>query len=695
MLFFLPLLLSCSDPVVDVPKEAPLPVGEPLLSSCFGEDLIEEVSLVQPSPFPAAAPSGAKSKSADASKSGKARMEELKQDVTKKTLLQLIGTAGEGGSGSEIGDLLGGSADIDAALAGAGIGVADDGGSVKPSEDPAEVAVATYAEPVQQPEVDWGAKIYLSNDDSMSLASAQRVLWALKHNRFVSTSQIRPHELLNYFSFDTEPVKKGDLFSVQGTAEQNEDTLSLALSVKGATLARRPLDLTLVIDRSGSMSGEGRMDYTKKGLIQLTDNLVRGDRVDVVLFESGVCTPVEGFVVGRDDPEILLDPIRKLAPMGSTDLDRGLREAYRIQAGRQDVDQRNRRVVLITDAQLNTGNVNVDLVSEVGRQFEENNIRLTGVGVGSDFNDKMLDKLTEKGKGAYVYLGSEAVVERVFGVGFHSLTQTIAHDVRFALQLPDSLAMERFYGEESSTNPEDVQPINYYAGTSQLFLQDLKIKEGQLANDQQLVLSIEYIDAVSGEASTRQFTMKVGELLDSDHRNVNKAQALMAFSDVLLARSMGNSEGCTAGLDTYKERAAEVGEDAEVAYVDSLVANMDCSNLQMPGVSAGGPTVRPIPTFLSSSDGARGADEVKRTVRRYTGQLRYCGDRMLRDGESVAGKLNLSMQILEGRVVEVEVKKNGTGSDKLGACTTNKAKRWRFPETAAGTFVYEIKFVVK
>lgn len=577
-----------------------------------------------------------------------------------------------------------------------------DGGSSDADEEPAIIgspdSVAEPA-PVPQPgqakEMDWGARIFLSNDDSMSLASAQRVLYALQSDVPLVTSQIRPHELLNYFSFDTKDVRKGQLFSVSSAAEQKEDVLSLALSVQGAVPERRPLDLTLVIDRSGSMSGEGRMDYTKRGLTLLTDSLVDGDRVDMVLFESGFCTPVEGFVVGRDDKQLLLDAIKQLEPLGSTDLDGGLREAYRIQSGRTDASERNRRVLLLTDALLNTGNVDVDLVSEVGRQFEANKIRLTGVGVGRDFNDEMLDKLTEKGKGAYVYLGSEAVVDRVFGTGFQSLTQTIAHDVRFALQLPDSLAMERFYGEESSTNPEDVQPINYYAGTSQLFLQDLKIKEGQLANDQQLVLSIEYIDAVSGEASTRQFTMKVGELLDSDHRNVNKAQALMAFSDVLLARSMGNSEGCTAGLDTYKERAAEVGEDAEVAYVDSLVANMDCSNLQMPGVSAGGPTVRPIPTFLSSSDGARGADEVKRTVRRYTGQLRYCGDRMLRDGESVAGKLNLSMQILEGRVVEVEVKKNGTGSDKLGACTTNKAKRWRFPETAAGTFVYEIKFVVK
>ena len=156
---------------------------------------------------------------------------------------------------------------------------------------------------------------------------------------------------------------------------------------------------------------------------------------------------------------------------------------------------------------------------------------------------------------------------------------------------------------------------------------------------------------------------------------------------------MSNSAGCTSGLETYRTLAAQVEEDAEIGYVDSLVANIDCSNLPAPNATP--KRTRPVPTFVSASDGAKGRDEVNRTIRRYLGQLRYCGDRMIRDGETVDGKLNLSMQILGGRVVEADVKKNNTGSNKLGACARNKAKRWKFPETAAGTFVYEIKYIVK
>ena len=440
--------------------------------------------------------------------------------------------------------------------------------------------------PTFDPQLDWGGSTYLSNDDSMSLASAQRLLWAVDRGAHFDTSQVRPHELLNYFSFDTDTVRKGRTFSVAMSAEHNEgDQLSVALAVKGAVPDAEPLDLTLVVDRSCSMSGEGRMDYTKRGLRQMADQLVDGDRVDVVLFDDQVCTPLENFVVGRDDPALLQRTIDRMQPTGSTDLDSGLRAGYDLITARsaQDRHHRNQRVMLITDAMLNTGNVNTDLVSDVGEAFDKHGIRLTGVGVGTDFNDEMLDKLTEKGKGAYLYLGSEAVVDRVFGIGFPSLVQTLAHDVRFQLKLPKTLAMERFYGEESSTDPEDIQPIHYYAGTSQLFLQDLAA-DPDLSVSDKVELVVHFRDAQTGEPDTEVFRSTVGEMLGADRHNVDKAQALMAWSDLLLAQAMGGSE-CGAPLQTYRDAAAAVGDDAEIGYVNGLVGGHCGVDMSAPPVS--------------------------------------------------------------------------------------------------------------
>jgi Ca-activated chloride channel family protein len=452
---------------------------------------------------------------------------------------------------------------------------ADDGakGKAERSREELDESARPLADVIapRGPKLDWGATIYLSNDDTMSLASAQRLLWAAQQNAQVTPDQVRPHELLNYFSFETRAPGRGDVFGVTGSAAQLDgDSLTLAFAVEGAHPERQPLDLTMVLDRSGSMSAEGRMEYLKRGLHKLQGQLQRGDRVNLVLFDHESCTPVEGYVHGRDDAGTLSAVIDALQPRGSTDLDLGLRDGYAL-ANKGATKGRNDRVLLLSDALLNTGDVNPNTVSEIGRAYEQRGVRLSAVGVGRDFNDKVLDMLTEKGKGAYVYLGSESVVDRIFGTGFDSLVQTIAHDVHFSVDLPESLAMERFYGEEASTNKADVQPIHYYAGTKQLFLQDVHVREGQVRPSDVVTFHVEYTDALTGKARTQSWASSVGSLMASDDHNLVKGRALMAWSDLQLAKATGQG-GCGEAFSVWQDRASAVEGDAEIAWLDGLTS---------------------------------------------------------------------------------------------------------------------------
>jgi hypothetical protein len=75
--------------------------------------------------------------------------------------------------------------------------------SERASADSKEARQETQKEAKKEEAAGWGATVFLSNDDSMSLASAQRVLFALSRGLPLDPAQVRPHELLNYFSFDT------------------------------------------------------------------------------------------------------------------------------------------------------------------------------------------------------------------------------------------------------------------------------------------------------------------------------------------------------------------------------------------------------------------------------------------------------------------------------------------------------------
>ena len=426
-------------------------------------------------------------------------------------------------------------------------------------------------QPTADPVIDWGGTIHLSNDDSMSLASAQRLLYALDREIPFSLDQIRPHELLNYFTFDTVQPMGEDLFAVSASAEATaEAQVSLALTIQGATPTRPPLDLTILVDRSGSMDAEGRMDYTKRALHRMARQLGPGDRIDIVLFDDQACAPLEHFVIGRDDSDILARTIERMQPRGSTDLDLGLREAYRIAKSHNEDAARSRRVIAFTDAILNTGDVNPHTVTEVGNALEQQGVRLTGVGVGREFRDDVLNMLTEKGKGAYVFLGSERVVDRLFGTGFAALVQTIALDVHFALNLPPSLGMTRFYGEESSTNAEDIQAVNFQAGNSQVFLQDLAVKGDQLQRGETISLDLSWDDPRTGQRRVQAYQTTIGRALDANPYNSRKARALIAWTDILYARAMGGN-ACGDAFDTYRHSLSGLEDDGEMAYVSALI----------------------------------------------------------------------------------------------------------------------------
>jgi Ca-activated chloride channel family protein len=402
---------------------------------------------------------------------------------------------------------------------------------------------------------------------------------------------IRPHELLNYFSFDTAPVAETDDFSVAASVAPDLDEpgiYSLALAVKGRPMGiddRRNANVSLVVDRSGSMSAEGRMEYLRRGLVRMLDELKRGDIVHLVAFDDSVCTPIENFVVGRDPPRVLGDAIAQLRPEGATNLHDGLREGYAV-ADRAYQPAYTNRVVMITDAQTNTGVLDEELISTVSKFYDSRRIRLSGVGVGSDFNDYLLDRLTERGKGAYVFLGSDAEVDAVFGPRFVSLIETTALDVHFRLHLPPSLRMNVFYGEESSTVKEDVQAIHYFANTSQLFLSDLMARGGSFRAQDGVMLTIEYEDPESGEARVEEYAFTLGDIAE-ESRNVRKGRLVMRFVDGLAAMAAMGEPGrwapragtwedaeafaaCEDGRADLQRRSEGLNDDPEVRRVIGL-----------------------------------------------------------------------------------------------------------------------------
>ncbi len=362
-----------------------------------------------------------------------------------------------------------------------------------------------------------GRGVYLTNDESMSLASPQRLIWAIDHNAPLPASQVRPHELLNYFAFDTQPVEVGQAFSILPEIAQHParpDEVTLGFSVRGRSSSRATRDhanLAYVVDRSASMSEPGHLDFAKRGLLRSLEELKEGDIVHLVLFDATTCELARNFVVGRDSMQRLQELIESIEPGQGSNLPDGLARGYSAVNRIYQANYSN-RVVLLTDTQASPEEDIREAMNLSSRNFDARRIRLSALGLGANVDDKLLDELTERGRGASIFLSSENETDAVFGERFVALIENAASDVHFRLQLPESLTLRAFYGEEASSSRGRVQSVHYASGTTQMYLANLVNPSGTIAAAERIELRIEYEDPKSARAESADFSWSAADL---------------------------------------------------------------------------------------------------------------------------------------------------------------------------------------
>jgi Ca-activated chloride channel homolog len=208
--------------------------------------------------------------------------------------------------------------------------------------------------------------------------------------------------------------------------------LGLDSGVELASFRREPLNLVVVLDRSGSMGGE-KIAAARAALDRLVDKMTDDDRLGVVLFDDRVdvlATPEKMTAKAR---EALKRKIAAVEARGSTDIDSGLRKGYELaaeHAGKRGVSD---RVMLFTDAMPNVGPTDADHFAGLVKKNGEAGIGATMFGVGVDFGYAIADTLSAVRGANYVFLESPEKLEKVFDEDFDFLVTPIAHD--FALTL--------------------------------------------------------------------------------------------------------------------------------------------------------------------------------------------------------------------------------------------------------------------
>jgi Ca-activated chloride channel family protein len=265
---------------------------------------------------------------------------------------------------------------------------------------------------------------------------------------------VRVEEFVNYFNMGY-PTPANVAFGIyaDGAASPyaSDGTTILRFGIQGYRVSeseRKPANLVFVIDVSGSMAQEYRLEMVKRSLQMLVDRLRPDDSVGIVVYGSDarvVLEPVSG-----ENRGLILEAIYSLQPEGSTNAEAGLILGYdmAMHAYRSGA---NNRVILCSDGVANTGATDPNVILSRIQGYVSEGINLTTVGFGmGNFNDVLMEQMADNGNGFYAYVDSDEEARKLFIDQITATLETIAQDAKVQVDFNSEIvARYRLIGYEN------------------------------------------------------------------------------------------------------------------------------------------------------------------------------------------------------------------------------------------------------
>ena len=236
------------------------------------------------------------------------------------------------------------------------------------------------------------------------------------------SDSVRVEEFLNYFDQGYEQPEEGAFsITIDGSPSQfGLDTHHMIrVGIQGKAISeeeRKDATLIFVIDVSGSMDRQDRLELAKRSLRLLVDELRDTDKVGIVTYGDYGSILLEPTSADADNRPTIINAISNLRAGGSTYAEQGIEMGYRMAADEAD-EERITRVILLSDGVANVGATGANPILETIRDYVDEGVSLTTVGFGmGNFNDVLMEQLANNGNGTYHYVdtsgGGAAAVRR-------------------------------------------------------------------------------------------------------------------------------------------------------------------------------------------------------------------------------------------------------------------------------------------
>jgi Ca-activated chloride channel family protein len=269
---------------------------------------------------------------------------------------------------------------------------------------------------------------------------------------------------------------KNGIVALSGNLSQNkvlyggEGTAALALTLSADEVLdpdrgqANHVDMVIVLDRSGSMSGKKIAD-AKIAALNLLSNLSSDDRFGLVTYSDGVQRNSGLIKVTPANRKRLELVVRSISAGGATNLGAGLQEGIDLLLSARKMDN-VRRVILISDGLANRGITDPASLGNMASISMKNELGVSTVGVGSDFNEHLMTYIADRGAGSYYYLENPDLFARVFLKEFNITRAAVATSLEVRIPMKSGLTVVDASGYPIQVRNGEavIQPGNLLSG---------------------------------------------------------------------------------------------------------------------------------------------------------------------------------------------------------------------------------------
>lgn len=265
-------------------------------------------------------------------------------------------------------------------------------------------------------------------------------------------------------------------------------SVGLNSGIQQKDFARKKLNLIIVLDISGSMSSpfdsyyydkfgarrelfaadnekdsaKSKMQVAAESAVALLDHLNPDDSFGMVLFDQSSYLAKPLRKIGDTDMEAIKRHILELQPQGSTNMSAGMKKAtdqFNDYLG-SDSDEFENRIIFLTDAQPNTGDISETGMLGIAKSDADKKIYTTFIGIGVDFNTELIEQITKVRGANYYSVHSPSEFKKRMDDGFDFMVTPLVFNLQLTIDAPGFKIQEVYGSPEANEATGEIMKVN-------------------------------------------------------------------------------------------------------------------------------------------------------------------------------------------------------------------------------------------